>query len=143
MTDGEGDGHQREQDGVDKPRHLIMRVSDLDGAPDQRTPRLIPAPYTFVGPQGRLDEVLLREEKTNSEIGTEIKLTHSSTGEEGGPSAHGVDVTLWRHKQTGPERDMKHERVPLTQDRCQHQRQEPDFIRSAALGSLLQYISKG
>lgn len=23
-------------------------------------------------------------------------LTHSSTGEEGGPSAHGVDVTLWR-----------------------------------------------
>lgn len=27
------------------------------------------------------------------------KLTHSSTGEEGGPSAHGVDVTLERHKQ--------------------------------------------
>lgn len=24
------------------------------------------------------------------------QLTHSSTGEEGGPSAHGVEVTLWR-----------------------------------------------
>lgn len=27
------------------------------------------------------------------------KLTHGSTGEEGGPSAHGVDVTLKQHKQ--------------------------------------------
>lgn len=27
------------------------------------------------------------------------QLTHSSTGEEGGPSAHGVDVTLERQKQ--------------------------------------------
>lgn len=24
------------------------------------------------------------------------ELTHRATGEEGGPSAHGVDVTLWR-----------------------------------------------
>lgn len=103
MRDGERDRHEREQDGADKPRPLIMRVSDLGGSPDQRTPRLIPAFGTLhicraLRPPGRM----LRSEGKgqNGEVGTEIKLTHSSTGEEGGPSAHGVDVTLWRHKQT-------------------------------------------